>query len=71
MNKAYIIKFDYSVLAVSLSRADAEEMLCDLAFENGHYYFNLYRGAGFSESIALEEANRNMDYFSIDEYDLI
>jgi hypothetical protein len=71
MNKAYLIKFDYSVLAVARTRADAEEMVLDCAMEQGHYYFNLYKGAGYADDVAIEEANRNMSYFFIDEIPLI
>lgn len=71
MDKAYVVKFDYSVLAVALNRADAEELVCDCAMEQGLYYFNLYKGAGYDDNVAVEEANRNMSYFHIDEIPLI
>ena len=71
MNKAYVIKFDYAVLAVARTRADAEEMVLDCAMEQGHYYFNLYKNVGHKDDVAIEAANRNMDYFYIDEYNFI
>ena len=71
MGKAYVIKFNYCVLAVALNRADAEELVCDCAMEQGLYYFNLYKGVGYADDIAIEEANRNMSYFFIDEILLI
>ena len=71
MNKAYVVKFDYSVIAVALNRADAEELVCDCAMEQGLYYFNLYKGAGYNDNVAIEEANRNMSYFHISEIPLI
>ena len=71
MDKAYVVKFDYSIIAVALNRADAEELVCDCAMEQGLYYFNLYKGAGYDDNVAVEEANRNMSYFFIDEIPLI
>ena len=71
MDKAYVVQFDYCILAVALNRADAEELVCDCAMEQGLYYFNLYIGAGFKLDAALQEANQYMSYFHIDEFDLI
>ena len=71
MDKAYVIKFDYSILAVARTRADAEELVLDCAMEQGHYYFNLYIGAGLKLDVALQEVNCHMGYFHIDEYNFI
>ena len=71
MDKVYVIKFDYSIIAVARTRADAEELVCDLAMERGLDFFNLWMATHMPFDEVLTEVRRHMDYFTIDEYNLI
>ena len=72
MDKVYVVKYDHTIVAMTLSRADAEELACDLTFENGHYMYNLMRNLGSrSHEKGMEEANHYMDYIRVWEYELI
>ena len=72
MNKVYVVKYDHTIIATTLSRANAEELACDLAFEKGHYMYNLMRNiGGRSHEKGMEEADHYMEYIRILAYDLI
>jgi hypothetical protein len=62
----YAVQFDFTTIAITATLADAEELACDLAFEHGHYYYNLHRNVGGrTHKTAMGEALYNMEYIRI------
>ena len=68
--KAYAIMCDNELVAFSLDRRYAQEMLMDFAFEDAYEWFNrLLQNA--DEKVAMEMARDTLEYWHIEIYELI
>lgn len=68
--KAYAIKFGDQLVAISLSRLNAQEILMDYAFEDGAWIYSLYVD-NYGHNRGLREANETMSKWHISDYDLV
>ena len=68
--KAYAIVCCNKVVAISLSKSNAQEILMDYALEDGAWWYSCYV-KDYGHKKALREANEAVDEWRIWEYDLV
>ena len=68
--KAYAIVCSGKIVAISLSRLSAQEVLMDYALEDATWWYNYYTKS-YKHDIALREANNSLSEWNIWEYNLV